>query len=114
MAAMLAPMGVVQPQLTQAWLVRRAPPHAERHETRSRMSNEASTPPLFTLSPSMRKAILTAHIVVSVGLLGDSAGYLAVAARAAAASDPTVAEVSYERSGCSLSCSASRSASPHY
>ncbi|HEX6989685.1 MAG TPA: DUF2269 family protein [Bacillota bacterium] len=43
----------------------------------------------------MRKLLLTVHIIVSVGLLGDSAGYLAVAIRAAAASDPAIAEVSY-------------------
>ena len=60
------------------------------------MRNESSSPPLFTLSPSLRKVVLTAHIAVSVGLLGDSAGYLAVAVRAAATADPTIAEVSYQ------------------
>ena len=35
-----------------------------------------------------RNSILTFHIAVSVGLLGDSAGFLAVAIRAAASSDP--------------------------
>jgi hypothetical protein len=49
----------------------------------------------FTLSPSARRAVLTTHIIVSVGLLGDSAGYLAVAIRAAAASDATVADAAY-------------------
>jgi uncharacterized membrane protein len=38
-----------------------------------------------------RKAVLTAHIIVSVGLLGDSAGFLAVAIRAAVTSDPASA-----------------------
>ena len=35
----------------------------------------------FTWSPRARNALLTAHIVVAVGLLGDSAGFLAVAIR---------------------------------
>ena len=39
------------------------------------------------LLPRARKAVLTAHIIVSVGLLGDSAGFLAVAIRAAVTSD---------------------------
>src|SRR5688572_24943311 len=36
----------------------------------------------------LRHAILTAHIIISVGLLGDSAGFLAVAIRAARTDDP--------------------------
>lgn len=40
------------------------------------------------LSRRGRNALLTAHIVFSVGLLGDSAGFLAVAIRAAKAGDP--------------------------
>jgi hypothetical protein len=35
-----------------------------------------------------RHALLTTHIMISVGLLGDSAGFLAVAIRAAATDDP--------------------------
>jgi hypothetical protein len=35
-----------------------------------------------------RQSLLTAHIMMSVGLLGDSAGFLAVAVRAAATKDP--------------------------
>lgn len=42
----------------------------------------------LSLSPFLRKLVLTLHIIVSVGLLGDSAGYLAVAIRAAASTDP--------------------------
>ena len=37
------------------------------------------------LSRRARNALLTAHIMISVGLLGDSAGFLAVAIRAARA-----------------------------
>jgi hypothetical protein len=37
-----------------------------------------------------RHALLTAHIVFSVGLLGDSAGYLAVAARTSTLEDPAL------------------------
>ena len=49
------------------------------------------TPKLRRLSPRARKAVLTAHVVVSVGLLGDSAGFLAVAIRAATTSDAAAA-----------------------
>jgi uncharacterized membrane protein len=48
------------------------------------------------MSRSVRRAVLTAHIVVSVGLLGDSAGFLAVAVQAATTTDPAVAEGSRE------------------
>jgi hypothetical protein len=50
----------------------------------------------FQLSPFSRKLVLTIHILVSVGLFGDSAGYLAVAIRGAATSDPAIAQASYE------------------
>lgn len=40
--------------------------------------------------------MLTIHIVVAVGLLGDSAGFLAIAIRAALTDDPQLAESSYE------------------
>jgi hypothetical protein len=36
----------------------------------------------------LRQTLLTLHIIVSVGLLGDSAGFLAVAIRASQATDP--------------------------
>jgi Predicted integral membrane protein (DUF2269) len=36
----------------------------------------------------VRQAVLTAHITMSVGLLGDSAGFLAVSIRAARTDDP--------------------------
>jgi hypothetical protein len=48
------------------------------------------------LSPSARRAVLTAHIVASVGLLGDCAAVLATAIRAATASDPELAASAYE------------------
>jgi len=47
-------------------------------------------------SPGFFKTILTLHIIVSVGLLGDSAGYLAVAMHAANVQDPVAARGSYE------------------
>lgn len=47
-------------------------------------------------SPILFKAILTLHIIVSVGLLGDSAGYLAVAVHAANITDPLAARASYQ------------------
>lgn len=49
----------------------------------------------WTLSRTSLKAVLTLHIIVSVGLLGDSAGYLAVAIFGSAATDPAMAEASY-------------------
>ena len=39
----------------------------------------------------MRNALLTAHIVFSVGLLGDAAGFLAVAIRTSTLDDPALA-----------------------
>lgn len=50
----------------------------------------------FLLSPFSRKLVLTIHIAVSVGLLGDSAGYLAVAITGATTNDPTFAHASYQ------------------
>jgi Predicted integral membrane protein (DUF2269) len=44
----------------------------------------------------MRRALLTAHILFSVALLGDVAGFLAVAIRAATTDDPELAAASYE------------------
>jgi hypothetical protein len=40
--------------------------------------------------------VLTAHIIASVGLLGDSAGFLAVAIHAAVTGDQELANASYE------------------
>jgi hypothetical protein len=53
-------------------------------------------PVRLRLAPSPRRALLTIHIVVAVGLLGDSAGFLAIAIRAAATDDPQLAASSYE------------------
>lgn len=47
------------------------------------------------LPPRVRKAVLTVHIVVSVGLLGDAAGFLAVAIRAATTADAEFADACY-------------------
>jgi hypothetical protein len=48
------------------------------------------------LSPKVRRAVLTTHIVASVGLLGDVAAVLAVNVRAATTADPQLAASSYE------------------
>jgi hypothetical protein len=48
------------------------------------------------LSPRLRRSVLTAHIIVSVGLLGDAAAFLAVSVRAAGSDDPAFAAASYE------------------
>jgi Predicted integral membrane protein (DUF2269) len=60
------------------------------------MSNESIGQSRLAFSPFLRKLVLTIHIIVSVGLLGDSAGYLAVAIRGAIASDPLIANSSYQ------------------
>lgn len=49
----------------------------------------------LALSAPLLKTVLTLHIAFSVGLLGDSAGYLAVAVYGATAADPSVADASY-------------------
>jgi hypothetical protein len=48
------------------------------------------------LSPRARRSLLTVHILVSVGLFGDVAGFLAVAVRASGTDDPEVARASYD------------------
>ena len=50
--------------------------------------NETITRARRLFSAPARNAVLTFHIAVSVGLLGDSAGFLAVAIRAARTDDP--------------------------
>jgi hypothetical protein len=50
----------------------------------------------WPLSPRVRRAVLTGHIIASVGLLGDCAALLALTVRAAATSDPELAASSYE------------------
>jgi hypothetical protein len=52
---------------------------------------ESAPRPRWALPLRARNALLTAHIVISVGLLGDSAGFLAVAIRAATTDNPAVA-----------------------
>ena len=50
----------------------------------------------LALSPFLRKLLLTVHIIFSVGLFGDSAGYLAVAIRGDTSSDASIANSSYQ------------------
>jgi hypothetical protein len=58
--------------------------------------NAALSPIRWPISPSVRRTVLTVHIIVSVGLLGDCAGVLAIAVRAATTDDPTLAASAYE------------------
>jgi uncharacterized membrane protein SirB2 len=51
------------------------------------------------LSRRARNTLLTVHIVVSVGLLGDSAGFLAVAVRSAVSDDPAMKDSAHELLG---------------
>jgi hypothetical protein len=60
------------------------------------MSTPSVPRPSWRLSSSMRRAVLTLHIVVSVGLLGDSAGFLAVAIQGASTDAPELARASYQ------------------
>lgn len=53
--------------------------------------DQKRTKPRRVLPQRLRRAVLTAHIMVSVGLLGDSAGFLAVAIRVSSATDPASA-----------------------
>ena len=57
-----------------------------------------SAPPRarFRLRPTTRRAVLTAHIVAGVGLLGDVAAVLAVNVRAATTGDAALAAASYD------------------
>lgn len=50
----------------------------------------------WRMSQSARRAVLTVHIIVSVGLLGAGAGVLAINIRAATTGDPDLAAASYE------------------
>jgi hypothetical protein len=65
----------------------------EARSSNSVMSRDsASAPPPVPVRrifpPRVRQTVLTAHIIISVGLLGDSAGFLAVALRASHTNDP--------------------------
>ena len=67
-------------------------------------TTEASATPVDPVrrdwfSRRTRNLVLTVHIVVSVGLLGDSAGFLAVAVRRALSEDPAFADASLDLLG---------------
>lgn len=65
-----------------------APARTDRERSRS-----------WRLGRGARNAVLTFHIVVSVGLLGDSAGFLAVAIRRAVSDDRAFIEASHSLLG---------------
>ena len=52
--------------------------------------------PWLKLSRTSFKVILTMHIIVSVALIGDSAGYLAIAINAPAVTDSMIDKVPYQ------------------
>jgi hypothetical protein len=54
---------------------------------------------LDRFSRRTRNVVLTVHIVVSVGLLGDSAGFLAVSIRRAVSDDPAFVDASLDLLG---------------
>ena len=47
------------------------------------------------LSPALRRSVLTAHVIASVGLLGTTAALVAINVRAATTSDPELAASAY-------------------
>jgi Predicted integral membrane protein (DUF2269) len=60
-------------------------------------SATARTPSTRRIWPrSVRRAVLTVHVIASVGLLGELSGFLAVAVRAQTTDSPAVASDSYE------------------
>jgi hypothetical protein len=65
----------------------------EARSSNSVMTRDSASAPLPApvrriFPPRVRQTVLTAHIIISVGLLGDSAGFLAVALRASHTNDP--------------------------
>jgi hypothetical protein len=52
--------------------------------------------PRIKLTPAVRRAVLTVHIIAGVGLLGDIAAVLAINVRAATTGDPALAAASYD------------------
>ncbi len=53
----------------------------------------------WQLGRRARNVLLTVHVVVSVGLLGDSAGFLAVAIRRATSNDPAFVDTAHDLLG---------------
>ena len=64
--------------------------------TLRRCDGASVTAPRISIAPAARRALLTAHIIASVGLLGDCAGILAINIRAATTDDRELAAASYE------------------
>ena len=65
------------------------------------MTTTASAPTIagWRLGRRARNTVLTIHIAVSVGLLGDSAGFLAVAIQRAVSDDPAFVDASHDLLG---------------
>ena len=63
---------------------------------RSERREPSTSRPRRRLSPSLRRAVLTAHIIASVGLLGDCMAIVAINVRAATTADPDLAASAYE------------------
>jgi hypothetical protein len=71
---------------------------ADDRTRRALDSGLMSAPPRarFKLRPVTRRAVLTAHIIAGVGLLGDVGAVLAVNVRAASTGDAALAAASYD------------------
>ncbi len=85
---------------------------ADRRSTEPSSVERGPAPPSRRRFPlRVRQAVLTAHIVFSVALLGDSAGFLAVAIRTSTLDDPALIRDSLKTLNMLASSSASRGAS---
>jgi len=67
-----------------------------RHSMSAQTATASSAETARRLSGSARRAVLTVHIIASVGLLGDVAAVLAINVKAATTGDPELAAASYE------------------
>jgi hypothetical protein len=72
------------------------PIESPRRGGRDARTARPASPARLQMSPSVRRAVLTVHIIAAVGLLGDCAAVLAINIRAATTGDPGLAAASYD------------------
>jgi hypothetical protein len=72
-----------------------APARRASHDRADRRA-PAGRRPRHGLAAGLRRSVLTAHIVLSVGLLGEVAAFLTIAVRSAAADDAAFAATGYD------------------
>ncbi len=77
-------------------------PEAAAHAVPERLPNDCHTRSRqigWRLSPSQRRFVLAAHIVISVGLFGAYAAMLMLAVTGAMTADPETSSVAYRAMG---------------